>query len=126
MSGWPPSPTLMRSLLDMGFEAEPAAQAVRETGGAGLQQAIDWLLEGPSRTAAAPSATLAAGPLEMGSLGRALPGPSSAALASSSGQQMSVETLAQPSFAAFASTMGGVGVSAVLQREERRAAAANE
>ena len=124
MSGWPPSPTLMRSLLDMGFEAEPAAQAVRETGGAGLQQAIDWLLEGPSRTAAAPSATLAAGPLEMGSLGRALPGPSSAA--SSSGQQMSVETLAQPSFAAFASTMGGVGVSAVLQREERRAAAANE
>lgn len=124
MSGWPPSPTLMRSLLDMGFEAEPAAQAVRETGGAGLQQAIDWLLEGPSRAAAAPSATLAAGPLEMGSLGWALPGPPSAA--SSSGQQMSVETLAHPSFAAFASTMGGVGVSAVLQREERRAAAANE
>ncbi|KFM26044.1 Vacuolar protein sorting-associated protein 36 [Auxenochlorella protothecoides] len=44
----------MRELVGMGFDPTAAAEAVRETGGAGVQHAINWMLDRPNVPAAAP------------------------------------------------------------------------
>ncbi|KAL6769707.1 VPS36 [Auxenochlorella protothecoides x Auxenochlorella symbiontica] len=120
--GWPPSPSIMRELVGMGFDPTAAAEAVRETGGAGVQHAINWMLDRPNVPAAAPrpdphptAGPLGRSPLALSqkfaaaSLGAAPPGPASSA---------------NPARAS-ATALGGIGVAGILQREEHRAAAAN-
>lgn len=109
----------------MGFDPALSARAVRETGGSGLQQAIDWILEGPQEL---PDGERA----QTNSHGADPVGPLAAA-----SQLRDLSFQGSPYFEASgpagthpspvsASGPGMVGVAGILQREQIRAAAANE